>query len=199
MSDGSEPKSTGCLVVSGMPGAGKSTVAPLVAARYPRAAHISGDVLSYMVVQGRVGFAGEPAEESRRQLRLCVRNMCALADNFAADDILPIVEYPIDSPELLEFMVGLLRTAPVMFVVLAPPLEVCRERNAARPVRERVDFDYGPQYRAMRERLGGVGWWLDNSDRTPVETADLIAAHARDRARVTSRADHRVPRTAGGV
>lgn len=118
------------IVANGAVGA--VMVAPLVAARYPRAAHVSGDVLSYLVVQGRVGFAGEPAEEPRRQLRLCVRNVGALSDN----GILPIVEYPIDRPELPklpEFMVGLLRAAPVMFVVLAPPLEVCRERNAARP------------------------------------------------------------------
>ncbi|PSK95362.1 adenylylsulfate kinase-like enzyme [Murinocardiopsis flavida] len=176
------PESSGCLILSGVPGAGKSTVAPLVAARYPRAAHISGDVLSYTVVQGRVGFNGEPAEESLRQLRLCARNMCTLANNFADSGIVPVVEYTIVDRWLLDLMLGMLRPAPVMFVALAPPLSVCRRRNAARPAEQGVDFDFAPSYRLMREQLGGVGWWLDTEALTPEETADTIAAHARDRA-----------------
>ncbi|MEU5857790.1 AAA family ATPase [Nocardiopsis dassonvillei] len=172
----------GCLILSGMPGAGKSTVAPLVAARYPRAAHISGDVLSYMVVQGRVGFNGRPAEEARRQLRLCVRNMCDLAANFADNGVFPVVEYTIDNRRMLDAMVEMLRPRPVMFVALFPPLEVCRRRNATRDPGHRVDFDFAPHYRAMREDLGGVGWWLDTAALTPEETADLIRARAHEEA-----------------
>ncbi|MYT34058.1 MULTISPECIES: AAA family ATPase [unclassified Streptomyces] len=172
----------GCLIVSGMPGAGKSTVSPLVAAHHERAAHINGDFLSYMVVQGRVGFLGRPAAESRRQLLLCARNMCTLANNFAEQDIFPVVEYAIADRELLDFMAELLLPRPVMFVVLAPPPEVCRQRNAARPARERVDYDIAPFYRAMHEELNGVGWWLDSSGQTPEETAAAIAAEARHRA-----------------
>ncbi|GAA4686402.1 AAA family ATPase [Streptomyces youssoufiensis] len=176
------PRSTGCLIISGMPGSGKSTVSPLVAAHHERAAHISGDVLSYMVVQGRVGFLGEPAEESRRQALLCARNMCALADNFAENDIFPVIEHTIADREMLDAMVGWLRPRPVLFVVLAPPLAVCRERNAARPARSRVHFDFGPQYREMRERLAGTGWWLDTATQTPQETAAAIASQAHERA-----------------
>lgn len=169
-------QSTGCLVISGMPGAGKSTVAPLVARHHPRAAHINGDVLSYMVVRGRVGFLGEPAEESQRQLRLCVRNMCALAANFADHGIVPIVEYPIDTRPLLDLLVSLMRPRPVRFVVLAPPPEVCEHRNATRPAEQRVSYPIAPLHRAMRERLGDVGWWLDSRDLTAEETAATIAA-----------------------
>ncbi|AXK34138.1 phosphotransferase [Streptomyces armeniacus] len=165
-----------------MPGAGKSTVAPLVAARHARAAHISGDVLSYMVVQGRVGFNGQPAEESARQLRLCARNMCTLANNFADNGIFPVIEYAIDNPGMLDYMLAELRPRPVVFVVLAPPLEVCRQRNAARAVEHQVHFDFSPYYRAMREQLGEVGWWLDTAALSPEETADLIAARAHDTA-----------------
>ncbi|WP_268249820.1 AAA family ATPase [Streptomyces albospinus] len=165
-----------------MPGAGKSTVSPLVAAHHERAAHISGDALSYMVVQGRVGFLGRPAEESRRQLRLCARNMCTLADNFAENGIFPVIEYTIADRELLDLMVEMLRPRPVMFVVLAPPVEVCRERNAMRAVEERVDYDVAPFYRAMEEELAGVGWWLDSAGLTAEETAAAITAGAHDKA-----------------
>lgn len=181
---GEGTRSTGCLIISGMPGSGKSTVSPLVAAHHERAAHISGDVLSYMVVQGRVGFLGEPAAESRRQALLCVRNMCTLANNFAENDIFPVIEHTIADRETLDVMVGLLRPRPVMFVVLAPPLAVCQHRNAHRAAQTRVHFDIAPHYRAMRERLAGTGWWLDTAALTAEETAATIAAHARDKAAI---------------
>ncbi|MGD3106125.1 AAA family ATPase [Streptomyces sp. YGL11-2] len=179
---GAGVRSAGCLVLSGMPGAGKSTVAPLVAAHHERAAQISGDVLSYMVVQGRVGFQGRPAEESRRQLRLCARNMCTLANNFAENGIFPVVEYTVADRETLDLMVAVLRPRPVMFVVLAPPVEVCRERNATRAAVARVDYDVAPFYRAMEEELAGVGWWLDSAGLTAEQTAAAIAAGAHDKA-----------------
>jgi len=171
---------TGCLILSGMPGAGKSTVAPLVAAHHPRGAHISGDVLSYMVVKGRASPLGD-GEESQRQLRLCFRNMAALADNFAENGVFPVIEYPVTRP-LLDLLVSELRCRPLLFVTLAPPLEECRRRNAARPAPQRVAYDIAPYYRAMRRELEGTGWWLDSSGLTPQETAALIAAEARERA-----------------
>ncbi|MDT3399707.1 phosphotransferase [Streptomyces sp. B1866] len=134
------------------------------------------------LVQGRVGFLGEPAEESRRQARLCARDMRAPAGNFADDGVAPVVGYAIGDRAAFDFVVGALRPRPVMSVVPAPPLAMCRQRNAARPVRERVHFDFAPQYRVMREQSGGVGWWLDSAALTPEETAAAIAAHAPDRA-----------------
>ncbi|NSC24686.1 AAA family ATPase [Streptomyces albus subsp. chlorinus] len=164
-----------------MPGAGKSTVAPLVAAHHARAAHISGDVLSYMVVRGRAGPVSG-GEESRRQLRLCFRNMCALANNFADSGIFPVLEHPVGTREVLDLLVTELRPRPVLFVTLAPPLEVCRSRNAARPAGQRVAYDVAPYYQEMRRELEGVGWWLDSSQLDPEQTAALIAAEAPARA-----------------
>ena len=57
----------GCVLVTGMPAAGKSTVTALAARLLPRAARVTGDEMNMMVVSGRVGFQGEPADESERQ------------------------------------------------------------------------------------------------------------------------------------
>ncbi|MFG3258597.1 AAA family ATPase [Streptomyces sp. NPDC048172] len=171
-----------CLILTGMPGAGKSTVAPLVAARHARAARVNGDVLSYMVESGRVGFNGTPSEESRRQVLLCARNMCSLAANFADAGITPVLEHVVADREVLDLMTGLLRPRPVRFVVLAPSPEVCERRNAARAPEERIGYPIAPLYRAMEEKLGDVGWWLDSSDLTPEETAATIVAHAAGKA-----------------
>src|SRR3546814_1991754 len=54
-------------LISGIPGAGKSTVALALASRLERAAHIEGDALALQVVAGRVLPGEGPAEESERQ------------------------------------------------------------------------------------------------------------------------------------
>jgi hypothetical protein len=69
---------SGCVIVSGMPGAGKSTVSGLAASLMPRAAQIKGDEVNQMILGGRVWFMGEPRDEALRQYELCKRNMCAL-------------------------------------------------------------------------------------------------------------------------
>ena len=58
---------TGCVIVSGMPAAGKSTVTALAAQLLPRAAQIKADDVNEMILSGRVGFMGQPADEALRQ------------------------------------------------------------------------------------------------------------------------------------
>jgi dephospho-CoA kinase len=54
---------TPCLIVTGMPGAGKSTVTRLAAELLPQAARMDGDFVNRLVVSGRVWALGEPADE----------------------------------------------------------------------------------------------------------------------------------------
>jgi predicted kinase len=173
----------GCVIVSGMPGAGKSTVTELAARLLPRAAQVKGDDVNKMIVSGRVWFMGEPADEALRQDELCNRNMCSLANNFIDFGFTVLMDTVVADRAELDFLLGLLAPRPVRLVTLAPGVEACQQRNATRALDERFEFHgYDRLDAEMRRDLGDVGWWFDTSALTPAETAEQLVREALDRA-----------------
>ncbi len=172
----------GCLIVSGTPGAGKTTVTRLVAAALPRSARLDGDDVSMMVVNGGVGPVSEPAMEARRQLLLRARNLCSLANNFADAGFYPVLDHVVPDRQTLDLMLELLCPRPALLVTLAPSLEVARRRNTSRSPREQVRYDVAGLRAEMERELGAVGWWFDTSDMAPGATAQAILAQAGSRA-----------------
>jgi hypothetical protein len=67
---------SGCVIVTGMPGAGKSTVTGLAARLLPKAAQVKGDDMNLMIQSGDVGWMEKPVAEPLRQDQLCNRT-CA--------------------------------------------------------------------------------------------------------------------------
>jgi hypothetical protein len=165
-------------------------VSQLVAERLPRAARLDGDVFARMLVSGwasKIDQEGNwnPGPEGKRQLQLRTVNVCSAADNFAAAGFTAVMELVVETRQELAFIAGRLRARPLMLVVLCPPLEEARRRNATRLVEERVDFDFAPLAKNQRRELGGLGWWLDSGELTAEETAELIVAEAGKRAVIT--------------
>jgi predicted kinase len=183
-----------CVIVSGMPGAGKSTVTALAARLLPRAAQVKGDDVNQMIVSGQVWFMGTPRDEALRQYELGKRNMCALANNFIDYGFTVLMDTVVQDRAMLDLLLALMSPRPVRLVILAPGVEICRRRNETRPTHERFDFDgYDHLEADMRQDLRDIGWWFDTSTLTPDETAEQLVGELDNRAaHLTGEWDKRV-------
>jgi chloramphenicol 3-O-phosphotransferase len=168
-----------CLLLTGPPGAGKSSVASALAQRLQRCALLDGDAINRLIVSGFVWALGEPAHEAARQVRLLHANLCALAANFADAEITPLIDAVIADRERLDFFLQTLAPRRVLLVVLTPTAEVCRSRNEGRPPESQFFFDgHEALMAAMREEFGTIGWWFDTSDRSLDETVQQVTSVA---------------------
>jgi len=180
------------LLITGAPGAGKSTVSRLVAAFLTRSALLDGDMVSRLVVSGRVWALGEPADEAARQAGLCKDNLCALATNLMAARFTPIIDWVVPDRASLDVFRRELGDR-LRLVVLDPGADTCVRRNATRPAHEQFFFNGHAELRAvMHDGFGELGWWLDTSDRSAEDTAERVLAEAHERA-IVSRVEKSTP------
>lgn len=175
------PPTFGVILVSGIPGAGKSTVARSLAEHIPRAVHIEGDVLQRMIRSGGEWPGREISPEADRQLRLRARNACILADSFSAAGFTPIVDDVLAAFRLDDYLT-LLQSRPVHYLLLLPDLETVRTRNAMREgkdVFEAWSF-LDEEVRALQPR----GLILDTSAVNEDETVGLVLKRLSNEGRV---------------
>ena len=167
------PDTRAVFFLTGVPGAGKSTVADLLARRFDRGVHVNGDVFRRMVVSGAVPMSPEAAEEAWDQLRLRYRLAAAVADGYFDAGFTVVVQDVVAGPVLSEY-VSFIRSRPLFVIVLAPRPEVVAAREVARTKTgydngwDIEEFDAG--FRATTPPLGA---WIDSSEQTQ-ETVDEI-------------------------
>jgi hypothetical protein len=173
-----------CLIITGAPAAGKSTVSKLVAEGLARSARLDGDFVHRLIVGGFVWGLGDPPEEAEHQARLTRKNLCALAVNFADAGFTPVIDTLIPDRGGLDHFLEALTPRRVLLVVLAPSIEVHHHRDSIREPEDQFFFDdYEALSTGMRSGFGDVGWWYDTSALTPGETAKQILANAATLAR----------------
>jgi predicted kinase len=171
-------------LISGIPGAGKSTVSRLLAQRYPKAVHVEGDELGgyngRFIVSGMVGPTKERNEESTRQMNLVVRNQCLLARSYGAEGFVPVMDYVVIARDRLWQYRRALRSFAFHLVVLSPGKDAAVQRNAQRGRRTPVASFWAYLEDILKEELAGIGLWVDSAQMTAEQTVDHILAHKEE-------------------
>lgn len=169
------------IVISGPPGAGKTSVANALIERFDRMLLVEVEELRHMVKAGfRQPWAGD--QQAREQLELAVRNACALARESIAmrySVIIVDVVLPWQADLYRELLAPLAAETPTHLVTLLPSLEVALQRDAPRgadSIPDRVRVVHGEIATAVAaEALPGAV--LDTShDANAQVTADRVQA-----------------------
>lgn len=136
------------LLLSGIPGAGKTATAEALAARLGRAVHIDAKDLE----RSNLGLMAKSAREA---------------------GFVVLVEDVVVSRDELAGVRGALRPHPSLLVVLAPRLAALSRRTSPEAVGR-----WGYLDEVMRRELSGIGFWLDTSEQSSEEVADVILSRA---------------------
>ena len=162
------------IVVSGAPGAGKTSVSRRLAERLPRGVHIEADALQRMIVSGAVwpDAAARAEGEAARQLRLRGTHACLLARSFAEAGFVAVVDDVVVGERRDEF-VAELGDMDWRLVLLVPSAEVLQRRNRVRAAAGGSNA-WG-QARALAKAVEATpGIHLDNGAGTVDETVEQI-------------------------
>jgi chloramphenicol 3-O-phosphotransferase len=169
------------IVVTGVQGAGKTTVARMLAERIPRAAHVEADALHQMIVSGGVLVRepGMPSGEAARQLRLRLANMCMLAISFYKAGFTAVLDDLIIGDRRLHLEEDL-AGFPFMLVVLAPSAGAVDKRDRGRAKRTLGSDWFKFLDMELKANMSERDLWVDTSHQTPEETVAEILERLRN-------------------
>jgi chloramphenicol 3-O-phosphotransferase len=163
------------VIVSGPPGAGKSSVCESLCERYDRTVHLQTDDAYAWI---RMGFVPPWKPGSQRQNETVSRACARAATAFAQQQYGVFIDGVIGAhilPLYLEEL-GVARVR-VHYVVLLPSVGAMRERAAAREKQlGRVGDMYERMHAMFADAERGPGCVIDSSRMTADQTADAVMA-----------------------
>jgi chloramphenicol 3-O-phosphotransferase len=165
-------------IISGAPGAGKSSVSDALCQRFARAVHIPVDDIRDWV---KSGFASpvEWTAETSRQFALARRGAARIAADYAEAGFVTVLDDVIRESQLDQYADSL-GNIPLRKVLLNPSLETVLARNAA-PGRKPFDSSIleaacrGLHPLLVGENTAECGWIVVDSTKLDIEqTIDAI-------------------------
>jgi hypothetical protein len=162
------------FVISGVPAAGKTTVALLLAGRLDRAVCVSGDAIRAMVVTGRADMRPGAGEAELRQLLLRYQGALAVAAVYLDAGFDVVVEDVIIGPVLREFL-ALVPVAELHLVFLDPDPTAVADRDRGRgKTGYGGHWDVGQLHDVLRLETPRRGLWLDSTGLSAEQAVDAI-------------------------
>ncbi|TWD83925.1 AAA domain-containing protein [Kribbella amoyensis] len=170
------------VLVTGVQASGKSTIAPLLAARLgPPAATLDGDVFYAAVVAGAEVMTPDPSPEAVRQLELRYAASAMVAQHYA-DAGFDFVCSDIILGDHVAAWFAQLRDVECHLVVLKPSVDAVVAREVGRGAASYRDWepesgDLANAVRALEAGLDQIprrGLWLDTTGQTPGQSVEAI-------------------------
>lgn len=165
------------FVISGLPAAGKTTVAGLLARRFERGVHVAGDSIREMVVTGRVDMTPDNHGGAAEQLLARYEAAIAVARVYHNAGFSVVMEDVILGAMALRFL-ALVPWPEIHFVMLTPSLDAVSKRELGR---SKTAYGQGWSVRALGAVLEQdtpvFGWWLDSSELTAEDMVERILTH----------------------
>ena len=161
------------VIVSGPPGAGKSSVCEALCERYDRTVHLQTDDLYASI---RMGFVSPWKPESNAQNHMVSRAAARAAGAYAEERFGVFIDGVI-GPHLLPDYIDELKTIrlPVQCVVLLPSVDEVVRRGLTREATIRVPEDLLRRGHETFLRYGELrGFTIDNTHMTAHQAADAV-------------------------
>ena len=159
------------LILTGPPGAGKNTIAEVLAHQQERCATIDVDVIRWMVRQPhRAPWEGVDGHE---QQLLGVRNACLLMEQFIHHEY-DVIIHDVLSDETAKLYRTRLNEYLSKIVLLLPSVEEITRRNLSRPSRLK-DEEVAMLYKSQ-EQLADYDDKIDNSKLSVEEVVKRLAS-----------------------
>lgn len=161
------------ILISGIPGSGKSTIASLLAKSFSKSVYLSGDDIRLMVKGGFESPAKVWDQATREQYYLSFANEAVLANNFIRNGYLVVIDDVIHPGDLYQEWQKHFEKLRCTKVALQPDIRIVQQRN-----RERGKYvEEGVINRLYEDfRRQNFDDWIvvDNSHQTPKETTQII-------------------------
>ena len=162
------------FVITGAPGAGKTTVGRALADALTKSIFVDGAVLADMVAAGRMPMTAEPTIGALEQLFTRYAGALTLADVYCANGFDTVIADDMVGDYLEDFL-DLADTGPLHLIVLHPSVDAVHERELARGTDAYRDGSAAENvWNEVEFNTKRIGLWIDNSDVTPAQVVVRI-------------------------